>query len=335
MFSRSLASLRVILSIAALVTAGVVLIPPAAARAAGDRGTAGRDEVPDQAEIADKASPARTGVWLPGRLSSARDRDWFRFRLDRPSSVVITLGDVATDHRLTVVDASGRRWGLSDRPGTTFEELQLRLPAGRYFVEVSAAPAAGVTDQGYRLMIRPLPDRTLVLDSHAATADGLYAINGQLLNNTGSWRRHPRITARFYGAAGEFLGASTALAAQSYLGPRQRGHFRIVADRPEGTVRYTLAVRATRVAPPAQPELVLRPDRPYPVDSGRLRYVGRISGAAVGVHVHVVRYNRIGAFVDSGHAVLPRLRPGEPGRYEIELPNYPYVRGERLTYSLG
>jgi hypothetical protein len=51
--------------------------------------------------------------------------------------------------------------------------------------------------------------------------------------------------------------------------------------------------------------------------------------------VHVVRYNRIGAFVDAGHAVLAPPVAGEPVRYEIELPTYPYVRQERTAYTRG
>jgi hypothetical protein len=312
MLSRLLASLRVISAIAALVAAGMMLTFPAAAHA--------------DAEV-------RTDAWLPGALSSADDRDQFRFRVNTVRTVLVTLGDVGADLRLRLFDASGRQRGASNQPGTSFEQLQLRLPAGQYTVEVGATP--GAEGAGYRLLIRALPERPLVLDAHANTAAGLYTISGQLLNNTGSWRRHPCVTARFYDGAGRFLGSFTALAAQSHLGPRQRGHFRLVAERPAGAVRYTLTVHGERVAPPVQPALALRPDEPYPVKNGQVRYVGRIAGAATSVHVHVLRYNRIGAFVDAGHVLLPRLGQGESGRYETELPSYPYVRGERVAYSLG
>lgn len=330
MLSHLLASLRVILAITALVATEMLLAPAAPARAQGDQ--------PDSiAAVRASAADARLNTWLMGALTSAPDRDWFAFRLDSPGIVQVTLGQLPTDYRLTLTDTGGRPLAVSDRAGTAFEQVQWRLQPGRYFVEVSPGQGAVATADEYWLLIRPLADRVVVLDSHPITADGLYAITGQLLNNTSSWRRYPRVTARFYDAGDRFLGESTALAAQSYLGPGQRGHFRIVADQPSGTVRYRLSVQAPETAAPQHPALTLKPDRPYPVGPGRVRYVGRVSGAAQAIpaHVHVVRYNRIGAFVDAGHAVLPPLTRGIPARYEIELPRYPYVRDERPTYSLG
>ncbi len=314
MFSCLLASLRVFPVIAALTAGAVVLVLPATARAETVPGTA-----------------IRVGTWIPGQLTGPADRDRFRFRLARTTTVLIIAGDLPSDHRLTLLDDAGRRRGFSDRPGTTFEELQVRLPAGRYVAEVSSGSTAAPGP--YRLIVRTLPERPVVLDAHPDTAGGLYAVSGQLLNNTGAWRRHPRVTVRFYAADGSYLGESTGLTAQTYLGPRQRGHFRIVAARPAGTTRYTLAIRTERTAPPRDPALTVRPDVPYPVAGARLRYVGRVAGTAGKVHVHVARYNRIGAFVDAGHVVLHRLLPGEPGRYEFELPAYPYVRGEQVTYA--
>lgn len=317
MFSRLLASLRVIGAFAVLVATIVVLTPSDPARA----------QAPPR--------PARFGAWLPGVLGTAADRDAFAFRLAAPGAVLLTLGDLPADYRLTLLAADGRVLAASDQDGTTFEELYRRLPAGRYVAEVSAAKGAVAAGRGYRLLIRPLADRVQILDAHPVVTGQLYAITGQLLNNTGSWRRYPRVTARFYGAGGRYLGESTALAAQTYLGPGQRGHFRVVADRPPGTVRYSLAVRAARSAAPARQVLTLRADLPYEV-GGRTRHVGRVSGTATGeVHVHLLRYNRIGAFVEAGQATLPRLAGGDADRFEIEVPRYSYVRGERLAYSIG
>ena len=246
---------------------------------------------------------------------------------------MITLGDLPADYRLVLADTGGRPLGVSDGLGTGFEQLQRRLPAGDYHAEVSAARGVADPARPYRLQLRTLPDQLLVLDAHQEDRDGLYAIAGQLLNGTSGWRRYPRITARFYGAGDRYLGTATALAAQNYLGPGQRGHFRLITVRPAGTVRYALSVRAPVSARPTGAAPTISPDQPYPVQGGRTRYVGRLTGSAAAGQVHVVRYNRIGAFVDAGLAVLAPPVAGEAVRYQIELPRYPYVRSERTVYS--
>jgi hypothetical protein len=336
------ASLRVLFAFAALVATWALLTPPAAARVAVDQPDSPEQaaappaaDQPDSPEQAAAAPPVPVGPWLSGVLAGDADQDWFGVRLGG-GTALITLGDLLSDYRLTLADAAGRALAVSDRGGETFEQLQRRLPAGRYLVGVDAPRGGADPERPYRLQIRPLPARLMVLDAHPVTVDKLYAITGQLLNNTGSWRRYPMITARFYGADGRFLGDTTGLAAQTYLGPNQRGHFRLVADRPAGTVRYTLAVSAPRVTPPRQPALVVEPDRPYPVEGGRIRYVGRIGGGtAENVHVFVPRYNRIGQFVDAGHAVLARVNAVAPARYELELPDYAYLSGSWVVYSVG
>jgi len=329
MFLRSLASLRGAATVTALLTTSILAAPAVPASAENDQ--------PDTLAGALAVPPCRVNRWLPGSLRSATDRDWFSFRLTSPSTVLLTLGDLPADHRLTLVNATGRQLAASDNTGTTFEQIHTRLDAGRYFIEVSPGRGEVEPQRGYRLLIRPVPNRVMVLDAHTGQQDRLFTVTGQLLNNTGSWRRYPKVTARFFGAGGGYLGQSTALAEQTYLAPGQRGHFRIVVDAPAGMVRYTLSVRAPRTAPPARPALSLQADEPYPV-GGNTRYVGRVAsgGTTTGsVHVHVLRYNRIGAFVDYGHEVLARVAPGEPARYELELPTLGYISSVRLAYSLG
>jgi hypothetical protein len=51
--------------------------------------------------------------------------------------------------------------------------------------------------------------------------------------------------------------------------------------------------------------------------------------------VFVPRYNRIGQFVDAGHAVLPRVRAVAPARYDLQLPDHAYVSGSWVVYSVG
>jgi len=331
MFLRLLASLRVLATTTALVAAGVLLAPQSAVRAQ----PATEADQADTIERARTEPPVRAGVWIRGVLASGQDRDWFRLRIDSGGTVLITLGHLPADYRLTLAAADGRVLAVSDRLGTTFEQLQRRLPAGRYFVGVTS-PRGESSAQSYRLLVRRVPSGIAVLDSHPVAGNMLYGIAGQVLNNTGSWQRYPRVTVRFYGAGGRYLGQSTALTAQTYLGPRQRGHFQVIPDRPEGAVRYRLVARAEPVAAPAQPPLALRPDAPFAVGSGRTRYVGRLTGGgASGVHVFVLRYNRIGDFVDAAHALIPRVSSGVAARYELELPTYPYVSEERLAYSVG
>lgn len=329
MFFRSLASLRGAATVIALLITSILATSARPASAESDQ--------PDTLAGAQAASVERMGRWLPGSLASDRDRDWFGFRLPVASTVLITLGDVPADYRLALFGSNGRPIASADRAGVGYEQVHTRLAAGRYFVEVSSARGEFGPGRGYRLLVRPIPNRVFVLDAHPGRQGGLVTVTGQLLNNTGSWRRYPKVTARFFGATGAYLGQSTALAEQSYLSPGQRGHFRIVADAPPGMIRYTLSVRAARTAPPARAALRLQADEPYRVD-GRTRYVGRVTAAGTAsasrVHVHVLRYNRIGAFIDYDHAVLPRVAPGVPARYQLELPTLGYVSAVRLDYSI-
>ena len=171
MLTRLHASLRVILVITALVATGELVAPATAAHA--------------------QDNPAPTGTWLAGTGPGN-----FTFTLRSPGTVLVTLGDLTADLRLSV-HAGSREVAASDRPGTTFEEVQVRLPAGRNVAEVSAGHSPVPADARFRLLIRPVDERLQVLDAHPVTGGGLYAITGQLLNNSRGWRSYPRVTAQF------------------------------------------------------------------------------------------------------------------------------------------
>jgi hypothetical protein len=278
-----------------------------------------------------------TGVWLRGDLSSAQDRDVFRFHLPVRATVLVTLGDLPADYRLAVLGRGGRLIAMADTPGTQFEQLSPGLAAGDYYVAVSSAHGAVAPGRPYRLLIKPLPEGLAVLDSHRLTGPDMTVVTGQLLNNARPWRERPVVTAWFYDAAGRLLATASARAEAALLAPGERAAFRIVAPPVPGAVRHVVRVAATTVPARARPRLAIEPDEPYEA-SGVTWYVGRVTlhgpGTAAGVHVRVLRYNSYGSLVDFGHAVLTEVT-GRPTHYEITLPPYPFSTTARVTVSHG
>jgi hypothetical protein len=313
--------------------AGASTGPLAAAPALQDAPAADR---PGSAAAARGSALLPAGRWVHSQLAAGGDADWFRFRVRRSRSVQLLLGGAPAQYRLVLADSRGRTITVSDRGARQFEEILHRLPTGEYFAGVSAT---GIQPTGhpYRLLLRHVPGRLAILDAHRGSAAGLLTITGQLLNNSGAWRRHSRVTAHFTDAQGRPAGTSTALAEHDLLAPGQRTAFRVAAPPLAAGAAYRLSVSSAwspAVPASAAGQLTAESDQPYEVAGKKVRYVGQVRGRGNGpVRVHVLRYNRIGALVDYGHALLPDVSPESPGRYEIELPAHPYVSGERVLVA--
>lgn len=127
----------------------------------------GAQSIPLQAAIAGHADPSEGGS-LPQPLSGGRQdpiQDWYRFTLTEPSLVtaILTTASPAADLNLYLLGAgttSGELSALarSVDPYTPPETVQLRLPAGDYFVGVSVPdPNSPATDYRLRLITVAAP----------------------------------------------------------------------------------------------------------------------------------------------------------------------------------
>jgi hypothetical protein len=332
-----LRSRLVLPALAAAAVAAVVpsSFSPAAPASAADRPAQPVPPAPPAAVSPERSlvdlhtTPVPIGRWTTSTLGTGPATDRFHFRVNSAGDFLLTLGGDPAPYRLVLRDAVGRVLAVSDRGGDQFEEIQHRLSRGRYVAELSAARPLRAGELA-RLMVRPVPRRVAILDSHPGSTDGVSTITGQLVNNSGAWRSEPRVTAHIVLAGGRPGGSYTALAGQSVLAPGQRGSFRIAAPPLPPGARYRLTVAAGWRGP--APRSTVTPDEPYVVAGGLVRYAGQVTGRTGGtVHVHVLRYNRIGALVDSGQAIVALVPDIGPAHYTIDLPAYPYVSSERIV----
>ncbi|MCW2504712.1 MAG: hypothetical protein JWO79_2996 [Actinomycetia bacterium] len=324
--------LRSRLALAALAAAAVAVVVPSWFSPAA---AAGRPALPRAGLSAARSpvdlhtTPIPIGRWATSTLGTRAATDRFQFRVNSPGDFLLTLGGDPAPYRLVLRDAAGQVLAVSDRGGEAFEEVQQRLRRGRYVAELSSARPLRAGELA-RLLVRPVPRRLAILDSHRGSSDGVSTITGQLLNNSGAWRSEPRVTAHIVLAGGRPGGGYTALAGQSVLAPGQRGSFRIAAPPLPPGARYRLTVTAGWRGPAAR--TTVTPDEPFEVAGGLVRFTGQVTGRTAGaVHVHILRYNRIGALVDSGQAILALVPDIGPAHYTIDLPRYSYVSSEQIV----
>ncbi|HEV8516394.1 MAG TPA: hypothetical protein VGQ47_01985 [Candidatus Limnocylindrales bacterium] len=220
----------------AIVAALVALVAPAAARASDAPG-----RCPD-------AAPLATG-WYRDAVGGP-DADWLRFSLDRPRTVVVTLGGLSADARLRLFGGCGTLIATSDRKGAGFEEIVRRLPAGSYRVGIDAV-AAAPSITAYGLRVRVLPQRVVVLSSRAWIEGPNLRIVGEVLNATGRTRESVSLRFIFYDAAGEVIPPLDwhTVAQGGLLGPRQRSMFVLdYAGVPAEYAHYGVLVESAPIA---------------------------------------------------------------------------------------
>ena len=89
-------------------------------------------------------------------LHSASDRDFWSFNVAASSRVTITLSNLPADYDLALLRSDGRLIARSARSGTGTEEINIRIPAGRYYIRVIGRGGAWSEDD-YYLMASILP----------------------------------------------------------------------------------------------------------------------------------------------------------------------------------
>ncbi|MBI3073815.1 MAG: hypothetical protein HYY84_17030 [Deltaproteobacteria bacterium] len=110
------------------------------------------------------ATPLTVGKPIRGFMASAKDVDWYSFKVTEPSVARIELGGVErVDHALEVVGARGEKLARSDdgRAKESETVTNVFLPVGEAFVRVSSARKGGENiDETYELAVtlRAAPD---------------------------------------------------------------------------------------------------------------------------------------------------------------------------------
>lgn len=134
---------------------------------------------------------SRLDIPLTGRISSASDQDWYRFRVPRSTRYLVRLTYLPANLRLDVFDAHGKRFAKSIRPWHQFEEIYRYFRAGIYYVRVASQDGTYSKDRAYRLRFASLAPGLRVLSvsrKPVRTADGEVAVFCDMLNNTSRWK---------------------------------------------------------------------------------------------------------------------------------------------------
>ncbi|MBS2031580.1 MAG: M4 family metallopeptidase [Deltaproteobacteria bacterium] len=127
-----------------------VLVPTDDAVPSHDAGD-GDDEPNDNKR---DASAIELGQSISGVIATADDKDYFRFQLDAPRDVQLTLTGLSTDLDLRVYDVRGRIVARSERPGRADEVIHARAKKGAYDVKVYAPAGAHPIQAAYRLALQ-------------------------------------------------------------------------------------------------------------------------------------------------------------------------------------
>ena len=80
--------------------------------------------------------------YLPGRLATGTDVDYYRFTTTSTRSVQIVLGDLPAAASLKLYKGCSTLLATSDRGGTATEEIIKSLPKGTYAVKVTSKGAS-------------------------------------------------------------------------------------------------------------------------------------------------------------------------------------------------
>ena len=124
-----------------------VLVPTDDAVPSHDAGD-GDDEPNDNKK---DASALVLGQSVTGEIATSDDKDYYRFVIDSPRDVQLTLTGLSTDLDLRVYDIRGRIVARSENPGRADEVIHARAKKGSYDVKVFAPAGTKPINAPYRL----------------------------------------------------------------------------------------------------------------------------------------------------------------------------------------
>jgi hypothetical protein len=300
----------------ALLTGG--LLAPTAAVAGGDR--------PDTLRAAKQAAASPAGKRVHDTLSSATDRDWFKFRVPADQRVLITLGHLPADYALAVYTGSGHRVALADRSGRRFEQLYVPLSKGNAYVRVSASGSTVDPAVNYTLIFRPLPTAVVFAERKGTLgADGL-DVRGELLNNTSHRVTIQRLRTTFYDKNGGKLGSFDEGVRPGPVRARHRVEFEIQRSAqqvPSGATRYRLRVAAVSTSHPALGGIKMSPDATVDFSSTKRVYSGTIKNTTdhtiTNVYPTVIEYDSLGRANTIGYGLVKSIAAGASKHYSFTV----------------
>jgi hypothetical protein len=300
-----------------LLVAGATLLPGVAA-AAGDR--------PDTLAQARQTAASPNGTWLRERLSSAADRDWFKFSVPQNQRALVTLGHLPANYSLAVFDAAGHKVGVSDRNGRKFEQLYLRLAAGDNFVRVAPSGDSVAKDKNYRLQLRPLPDAVVYAEQKGSLTNQGFEVRGELLNNTGHRVNVQRLRVTFLDSSGDKVGTTDEGIRPGPVGVHARVEFEIersAVNVPADAARYRLSVAAVNTDDPVQRGVRMTPDPVDQVSPGLRVYSGTVKNTSnhtiTNIYPTVIEYDSLGRANAIGYGLVKTLAPGQSKHYSFSI----------------
>jgi hypothetical protein len=303
--------------VGALLAGGAGLLS-GPAQAAGDR--------PDTFSAAKQAAASANGVWLKERLSSAGDKDWFRFTTSTDRRVLVTLGHLPADYKLRVYDASGDFVQSSDRSGRKFEQLYLRLSAGDNFVRVSASGDTVKPDRNYWVQFRPLANAVVVAEQKGSIDAQGFEARGELLNNTANNVTIQRLRVAFLDKDGNKVGTTDEGIRPGPVAAHRRVEFEIERDAvkvPAGATSYRITAAAEATDEAVQRGVKMSPAPVENATSNQRVYSGVVSNTTdhtiTDIYPTVIEYDSLGRANAIGYGLVKTLSAGAEKKYSLSI----------------
>jgi hypothetical protein len=161
--------------VGAAIMLGVCVVPQAA-----------HAEIPDTRTGVTHTSSIDTNIY--GRIGSATDKDWFRFRMTSSGRARITLTYQPANYRLDLYGSGGRLLASSARRYRQFEEIYRHFDAGTYYVRVASQDGTHSADRTYQLRFSRLAPGLRVLSASHWKRGLELVVACDILNNTAHWQ---------------------------------------------------------------------------------------------------------------------------------------------------
>jgi hypothetical protein len=314
---------RVLIMLAGALPVSIVSLSGALAPSA----SAGTADRPDTRAASAHAAVSPSGRWLREALGSNADQDWFRFHQAATGRALVTLGHLAGNYSLTVMNSHGSTVAQSDRAGREFEEVYLPVSAGDYFVKVAADSGADPSVD-YVLNFRPLPNAVVIAEQkELGDIDG-FDILGELLNNTSSPVKLLDLHVTWLDRNGKVVGSQNEGIRPGPIAPHQRAEFTIKhAHEPAGNVpanatSYRIRVDAGTTTHRAPTGLVMTPTSNGTAGPQHSRvYKGTLTNKSgrtlTEIYPTVIEYDSRGRANAFGYDLIHSLAPGKTVSYKM------------------
>ncbi len=261
------------------------------------------------------------------RLSSAQDKDWFRYVITRRGREVVTLGSLPANYNLAVYREDGSRIAVSDHRGKGFERIYFSADPGTYFVRV--ASTKGSARAPYRLWLRTLKG-TLALQSFSVPKinNGYPFIVAEFANTTNAWLRVDFVAMKSVAADGRVLAQDGFSLQQWRVAPYGLLHVSAgsALKLSKAHDHYSLSARTTVIGPVSLAGLK-RVSGPIVMKNGYRVHTGTVTNTGSttrggdqdnsGVSVDIAYYNPNGTILGTALGNVRQMAPGKTVKYNV------------------